>query len=97
MAAPGCAAEKRVPPDIVEQSIWTTTWEAGKAGAVTSGFMPFATSTRQDQGAVSLLRVKPGEPLHKRSRDVALLDKGGSSLHDRRAAFSPSYDRSVVL
>ena len=36
--------EARVPPDIVEQSIWTTTWEAEKAGAVTSGFLPFAAS-----------------------------------------------------
>ena len=36
--------EARAPTDIVEQSIWTTTWEAEKAGAVTSGFLPFAAS-----------------------------------------------------
>ena len=29
---------------VVEQSIWTTTWEAEKAETVTSGFMPFSAS-----------------------------------------------------
>ena len=34
---------------VVEQSIWTTTWEAEKAETVTSGFMPFSASMADRQ------------------------------------------------
>ena len=40
---------------VVEQSIWTTTWEAEKAETVTSGFMPFSASMA-DRRVLELMR-----------------------------------------